>query len=218
MSNRCKILQRCVKRGPVCKKHLRIIHYRTARDAFITILIRKRKDREGSLFLRIGRCVFDDLLQLLLEFHPGHQHAGTTAQAFDADVRPHADDAPLLGFMTGMLLLHFDNIVEIVSVVTSMLSASFMFLRMPPGYCSAAWRSSSARLRRVPVRAPARTFFTSSKSTSPHSFPFSSRLMPTSMTTAPSLIQSALTRRGTPTAAMTISASRHSALRSAVRE
>ncbi len=93
---------------------------------FYNHIDQKEEGQESSLFLRIGRCVFDDLLQLLLEFHPGHQHAGTTAQAFDADVRPHADDAPLLGFMTGMLLLHFDDIVEIV-VWISMLSASFVF-------------------------------------------------------------------------------------------
>ena len=48
--------------------------------------------------------------------------------------------------------------------------------------------------------------FTVSKSTSPHSLP-STRLMPTSMTTAPFFTQSAVTRRGLPTDAIRISAS-----------
>ena len=49
------------------------------------------------------------------------------------------------------------------------------------------------------VIAPA-TSETSAKSTSPHSLPFSSRFMPTSMTTAPGFTMSAVTNFALPTA------------------
>ena len=48
--------------------------------------------------------------------------------------------------------------------------------------------------------------FTSSKSTSPHSLPFSIRLIPTSITTAPSLTQEDVTIFGRPIATTRISA------------
>ncbi len=47
---------------------------------------------------------------------------------------------------------------------------------------------------------------TEAKSTSPQSLPFSSRFMPTSITTAPSLTISAVTNFALPTAATSISA------------
>lgn len=55
------------------------------------------------------------------------------------------------------------------------------------------------------VIAPA-TFSALSNSTSPHNFPSSMRLIPTSITTAPSLIISPLIKFGIPTAATSISA------------
>src|SRR5690606_4112838 len=67
------------------------------------------------------------------------------------------------------------------------------------------------------VMAPARSF-AASKSTSPTSLPSGRRLIPTSTTKAPSLIQSPWTSFGRPTAATTISACRTSAARSGVFE
>ena len=63
----------------------------------------------------------------------------------------------------------------------------------------------------------AATSAAASKSTSPQS-PSSLRFMPTSMTTAPGLIASAPSRRGTPTAATRTSARLQTAARSRVRE
>ena len=52
-----------------------------------------------------------------------------------------------------------------------------------------------------------------SNSTSPHNLPSAKRLMPTSITTAPSLIHAPFTKSGLPTAATTISAAATSAAR-----
>ena len=67
------------------------------------------------------------------------------------------------------------------------------------------------------VIAPA-TSFTSSYSTSPLSLPFSSGVLPTSITTAPSLTSSFVTSPGRPTALTMTSASLRCACMSFVRE